>query len=107
MATTSTCGRGTDPLLNGSVAPKIDTNVHAGGVDKDVTFVDADPSINDQIDAVYRTKYRHHGGRYVNPMVSPEARAATCQWIQQLHTFGLLWGAFRPDDQICVLRSYL
>lgn len=30
-----------------------------------------------------------------------------CQWIQQLHTFGLLAAAFRPDDQICVLRSYL
>ncbi len=30
-----------------------------------------------------------------------------CQWIQQLHTFGLLAGAFRPADQVCVLRSYL
>lgn len=30
-----------------------------------------------------------------------------CQWIQQLHTFGLLSGAFRPEDEICVLRSYL
>ena len=30
-----------------------------------------------------------------------------CQWLQQLHTFGLLAGAFRPDDQICVLRSYM
>jgi len=30
-----------------------------------------------------------------------------CQWIQQLHTFGLLAAAFRPTDQICVLRSYL
>jgi transposase len=30
-----------------------------------------------------------------------------CQWIQQLHTFGLLSAAFRPDDQICRLRSYL
>jgi len=30
-----------------------------------------------------------------------------CQWIQQLHTFGLLSGSFRPDDQICVLRSYM
>ena len=30
-----------------------------------------------------------------------------CQWLQQLHTFGLLAGAFRPDDQVCVLRSYL
>jgi transposase len=30
-----------------------------------------------------------------------------CQWLQQLHSYGLLAGAFRPDDQICVLRSYL
>jgi len=29
-----------------------------------------------------------------------------CQWIQQLHTFGLLSASFRPNDQICVLRSY-
>src|SRR5262244_237339 len=30
-----------------------------------------------------------------------------CQWLQELHTYGLLCGAFRPEDQICVLRSYL
>ncbi len=30
-----------------------------------------------------------------------------CQWLQQLHTYGLLQGAFRPVDQIVVLRSYL
>lgn len=30
-----------------------------------------------------------------------------CQWIQQLHTFGLLSGAFRPVEQVCVLRSYM
>jgi transposase len=30
-----------------------------------------------------------------------------CQWIQQLHTFGLLSGAFRPDEQICTLRGYV
>ncbi|GAC1459228.1 MAG: IS110 family transposase [Pseudarthrobacter sp.] len=30
-----------------------------------------------------------------------------CQWLQQLHTFGLLQGAFRPADEIVVLRSYL
>jgi len=32
---------------------------------------------------------------------------ADCQWLQQLHTFGLLAGAFRPDNQVCVLRSYM
>jgi transposase len=30
-----------------------------------------------------------------------------CQWIQKLHTFGLLDSSFRPADEICVLRSYL
>ena len=30
-----------------------------------------------------------------------------CQWIQQLHTFGLLSGSFRPDDDVCVLRAFM
>jgi transposase len=29
-----------------------------------------------------------------------------CQWLQELHRFGLLSGAFRPEEQIQVLRSY-
>ena len=53
-------------------------HVKAGGVGKDVTFVaQADADINLQIDAAYRTKYRRHGGRYVDPMVAPTARATT------------------------------
>jgi transposase len=30
-----------------------------------------------------------------------------CQWIQQLHTFGLLQASFRPENSICVLRSFV
>ena len=30
-----------------------------------------------------------------------------CQWLQQLHTYGLLSAAFRPEDDIVALRSYL
>lgn len=30
-----------------------------------------------------------------------------CQWLQRLHTYGLLAASFRPEDQICVLRSYM
>lgn len=30
-----------------------------------------------------------------------------CQWLQQLHTYGLLSGAFRPEDKIVELRSFL
>ena len=37
----------------------------------------------------------------------PKSDVHDCQWIQRLHTFGLLASAFRPADQICVLRSYL
>lgn len=28
-----------------------------------------------------------------------------CQWLQRLHSYGLISGSFRPDDEICQLRS--
>jgi transposase len=30
-----------------------------------------------------------------------------CQWIQRLHSYGLLAGSFRPEDPYCSLRTYL
>lgn len=30
-----------------------------------------------------------------------------CQWLRQLHTYGLLAAAFRPDEQTIVLRAYM
>jgi hypothetical protein len=30
-----------------------------------------------------------------------------CQWIQRLHTYGLLRGSFRPTAELVVLRSYM
>ena len=30
-----------------------------------------------------------------------------CQWLQQLHSFGLLRGAFRPSSEICAFRTYM
>ena len=29
-----------------------------------------------------------------------------CQWLQELHTFGMLRGSFRPEAQMCTVRSY-
>jgi len=53
-------------------------HIRAGGVDKDVTFVEvSDEATNSQIDTAYRTKYRRHEAQYVDPMVAPAARAAT------------------------------
>ena len=37
----------------------------------------------------------------------PKTDRLDCKWLQRLHTYGLLAAAFRPADQICVLRSYL
>jgi len=55
--------------------------IWAGGVDKDVTFVDADPDLNDQIDAAYRTKYRRYAASIIRSIVSPEARSATIKLV--------------------------
>jgi transposase len=30
-----------------------------------------------------------------------------CQWIQYLHSCGLLSGSFRPEAEMCALRAYL
>ena len=56
-------------------------HIQAGGVDKDVTFVDADPNINDQIDAAYRTKYRRYAASIISHILSPEARSATIKLV--------------------------
>lgn len=57
-------------------------HIQSGGVDKDVTFVEQpDPTINDQVDAALRTKYRRYDARYVDPMLVPEARAATLKLV--------------------------
>jgi hypothetical protein len=52
-------------------------HIRAGGVEKDVTFVEeTDSGINDKIDAAYRTKYGRYP-QYVAPMVTAEARSTT------------------------------
>ena len=45
--------------------------------------------------------------RHVRNVSGRKSDVLDCQWIQQLHTYGLLAGAFRPADEVCVLRSYL
>ena len=57
-------------------------HIQAGGVDKDVTFVEeTDPSVNEQIDAAYRTKYRRYAASIINSTLTPEARSATIKLI--------------------------
>ena len=57
-------------------------HIRSGGIDQDVTFVtETDPAVNDEIDAAYRAKYRNYSAAYVDPMVTPQARAATLKLI--------------------------
>ncbi|MDE5057039.1 transposase, partial [Wolbachia endosymbiont of Drosophila bicornuta] len=44
--------------------------------------------------------------KHVKNVPGRKSDVQDCQWIQQLHSYGLLQGSFRPDDQMCVLRSY-
>jgi len=37
----------------------------------------------------------------------PKTDILDCQWIQRLHSYGLLAPSFRPSDEVCVLRGYL
>ncbi|HYY82841.1 MAG TPA: DUF2255 family protein [Actinomycetes bacterium] len=58
-----------------------DGHVRAGGVDRDVTFVDADHDVDDQIDAAYRSKYRRYAASIIGSVVSPQARSATIKLV--------------------------
>ena len=55
----------------------------AGGVTKDVTFVDVsdDEALNNKIDAAYQSKYRRYSATYVDPMIAPQARATTLKLV--------------------------
>ena len=53
-------------------------HIRAGGVEKDVTFVEeSDSNINDQIDTAYATKYRRYAASIISHINGSEARAAT------------------------------
>ena len=45
--------------------------------------------------------------RHVKNVSGRKTDVLDCQWIQQLHTYGLLQGAFRPNETILELRGYL
>ena len=45
--------------------------------------------------------------RHVKNVAGRKSDVSDCQWLQQLHTYGLLQGAFRPPEQVCALRAYL
>jgi len=60
-----------------------DGRIWAGRFQRDVKFEEADPGINDEIDAAYRSKYRRYAGRILNSVLTPEARSTTLRLVPQ------------------------
>jgi len=43
--------------------------------------------------------------RHLKNVPGRKSDVSDCEWIQQLHTYGLLRSSFRPDEEICALRA--
>ena len=43
--------------------------------------------------------------RHVKNVSGRKSDVIDCQWLQQLMSFGLLAGAFRPDEEVCAVRA--
>lgn len=45
--------------------------------------------------------------RHIKNVTGRKTDVLDCQWIQQLHTYGLLKGSFRPSTETASLRAYI
>ncbi len=45
--------------------------------------------------------------RYYQNVPGRRTDVSDCQWLQYLHAVGLLRASFRPEQQVCALRSLL
>jgi hypothetical protein len=71
------CVNGREGAWFRGVRTRYEGHISAGGVQKDVTFVEeADADLNARIDEAYLTKYQRYP-QWVAPMVTPEVKAAT------------------------------
>ena len=66
----------------------------AGGVEKDVTFVEADADLEARIDEAYRQKYRRYARSIVDSTLTPRARSAALRLVPP--------GASASKQHICL-----
>jgi transposase len=45
--------------------------------------------------------------RHIKAPPGRKSDVKDCQWIQRLHSYGMLSGSFRPSADMCTLRAYL
>ncbi|MGW7290890.1 DUF2255 family protein [Streptomyces xiamenensis] len=73
--------KGTDSDWYRATRPRQEGRIRAGGVEKDVSFQDADPALNDQVDAAYRTKYGHYPRSIVDSVLTDGADSTTMRLL--------------------------
>lgn len=55
--------------------------IRAGGIERDVTFADADPDSGETIDAAYQDKYGRYGKGVVKTVVGPQVHGLTIKLV--------------------------
>ena len=55
--------------------------IQAGGLDRGVAFADTDHTLDDDIDAAYRSKYRRYARSITDSITSPGARSTTTRLL--------------------------
>jgi hypothetical protein len=55
--------------------------IRAGGLEQDVTFADAAPDVDADIDAAYHAKYDRYGPEIVGTVVGSRAHAVTIRLV--------------------------
>jgi hypothetical protein len=59
--------------------------IRAGGVERDVSFGQADPGVHADIDAAYHAKYNRYGPRIVGSVVGADAHRVTVRLAPRAH----------------------
>jgi hypothetical protein len=55
--------------------------IRAGGLERDVTFADADPGLHEGIDKAYHVKYDRYGPKIVGSVVGPDVADLTIRLV--------------------------
>jgi hypothetical protein len=75
------CVNGRDGAWFRGTQTRHEGHIRAGGMAKEVRFLDASAADHAAIDAAYRAKYRRYPASYVDAVANPTARAATLRLV--------------------------
>ena len=73
--------RGRDGAWFRAIQKSKDGRIWAGRAERDVRFEEADPAVDDEVDAAYRSKYRRYAGRILNSVLTADARSTTLRLV--------------------------